>query len=254
MLESETAETDGKFWCLKGKSQCFQERIERNEIALAWKDKAKNYTKLISLFPFVRAVFLTGSFSKGVMANDSDLDFFIVTEPGRLWFSKLLMVLFRKLFLGNSHRYFCINYLVSSDNLSIKDVNRFTSMELCTMIPGYGYEYYARMRKLNSWTDQFHPMKELLGKEMMIFDGPHHVWKTRLEWMLKGSWISVLDRKFMERSAKRYQDVYRPELTEDEFNSAIKVGPNVSKVHPRAFQRRVEREYQRRLSSFIKSH
>src|SRR3972149_5244541 len=90
----------------------YKEQYSRKMWKAAW-----IATHVIKLFPFVRAVMVTGSLSKNSSDKSSDLDFMIITAPGRLWIARTLLMLFKKIFLFNSYKYFCINYFVTTDNL-----------------------------------------------------------------------------------------------------------------------------------------
>ena len=46
---------------------------------------AVRVTWLLKLIPFIRWVCVSGSLSKGVMEEDSDIDFFIIVQKNRLW-------------------------------------------------------------------------------------------------------------------------------------------------------------------------
>src|SRR4029453_8923510 len=97
---------------------------------------------LIASFPYVRCVCISGSLSKKYFDDTTDIDFFVITKPGRLWVCRTFLILFKKLFLLNSKKYFCINYFIDSDNLEIPDQNIFTATELTTLIPMHDYELY----------------------------------------------------------------------------------------------------------------
>ena len=86
------------------------------------------------MFPFVRGVFLSGSISKGFMSESDDIDYFIITAPGRLWLTRTLLILFKKIFLFNSFRNFCLNYFIDSENLYIPEHNRYTATEIVFLI------------------------------------------------------------------------------------------------------------------------
>ncbi|MCB9169832.1 MAG: hypothetical protein H6594_05695 [Flavobacteriales bacterium] len=113
--------------------------------------KARRMSRLIGAFPFVRGVLLSGSMSKGRLASDGDIDYFVITRPGRLWIARTLLVLFKKVFLLNSRRYFCVNYFVDEDHLTIEDRNRFTATELVTLIPTNGKAACAAFFAANDW-------------------------------------------------------------------------------------------------------
>ncbi len=59
--------------------------VEYNRLAEIRLKDAKKYARVIANFPFIQAVFISGSLSKHVMKPNSDIDFFIITKPDRLW-------------------------------------------------------------------------------------------------------------------------------------------------------------------------
>lgn len=46
---------------------------------------AQKKAKFIAKFPFVKAIGVSGSLSKGYYDNESDIDFFVITESNKLW-------------------------------------------------------------------------------------------------------------------------------------------------------------------------
>lgn len=98
-----------QFYSLQSGNSIIDRRMKGNAEASKYFPLALQQASLISKFPFVRAVFASGSFSKDYMDENSDLDFFIVTAPGRLWIARMLLVLYRRIALSNSLKYFCVN-------------------------------------------------------------------------------------------------------------------------------------------------
>ena len=86
-------------------------RIKREERAMKMWKITRYVVHVIKRFPFVRSIMVTGSLSKNCCTKDSDLDFMVITKKDRLWISKTLLMLFKKIFLLNSYKYFCINML-----------------------------------------------------------------------------------------------------------------------------------------------
>src|ERR1041385_4454089 len=76
------------FWFLEGNKNNISLRLERQDRAKLFQQKAKRFSKFIASFPFVRAVSVSGSLSKGTMDKDGDIDYFIITQPGRLWVAR----------------------------------------------------------------------------------------------------------------------------------------------------------------------
>ncbi|MBL0339569.1 MAG: nucleotidyltransferase domain-containing protein [Bacteroidetes bacterium] len=75
-----------------------ERRIKGNALADASWQQAIKKSILISRFPYVRSVVISGSLSKGYMDAESDIDFLIITEPKRLWLTRSLLAFYKKLF------------------------------------------------------------------------------------------------------------------------------------------------------------
>ena len=88
---------DEGFYQLTENPISVQKRIENNQRANKYIKRAQRISKFMLYFPFVRAVFVSGSLSKNVMPQDGDIDYFIVTKPGRLWIARTLLILFKKI-------------------------------------------------------------------------------------------------------------------------------------------------------------
>ena len=115
------------FYLLTNNDKYISRRIDGNKLAAKKINSAYRMTNFISKFPYVRAILLSGSISKGYMEKDSDVDYFIITQPNRLWVTRLLLMLFKKIFLLNSRKVFCINYFVDTETLEIEEKNIFTA-------------------------------------------------------------------------------------------------------------------------------
>ena len=73
-------------------------RTKGNQMAQQSLTLARRQARLISQFPFVRAVMASGSLSKDYMDEHSDLDFFVITKPNRLWIARMLLIVYNTLF------------------------------------------------------------------------------------------------------------------------------------------------------------
>ena len=115
----------------------------------------------VSLFlkqiPFVRAVFITGSLSKNVANSSSDVDFIIVTAPGRLRIPKMILTAVRRIFLFNSIKYFCFNLFVTEHGLLFSEKNIFNAVEIATTQVLWNETAYQGFQSVNSWTQHYLP-------------------------------------------------------------------------------------------------
>ncbi len=212
-------------------------RVECNRLADQFLPIAHRRAKLIGNFPFVRAVCVSGSLSKHSMRPDGDIDFFVITEPGRLWLARTLLVLFKKVLLFNSHKYFCVNYFIDTDHLEIEEKNLFTATESVTLLPMYGQEVYEAFCAANTWAWEQYPNFPKRSTNGI----PNHAngWgKSLLEKMLNARLGAWLDEKAMLLTLSYWKRKFK-HLDDDNFNIALKSRRYVSKHHPLHFQKRV---------------
>jgi hypothetical protein len=118
---------------------------------------ARAATHVIKRCPFVRAVFVSGDLSKNVTDRASDIDFFIVTAPSRLWIARTLLILFKKVALLNRKKFFCLNSFISSDHLVIDDHNIYQASEVAQLKPLFQTGMYEQFLQSNTWIRDFFP-------------------------------------------------------------------------------------------------
>jgi hypothetical protein len=123
----------GEWYFIKGKT--YTKRIVEQSMSSHFFEKAKRYAALIYQFPFVRGVYISGSLSKDWADPTTDVDYFIITSPQRLWICRTLLILFKKSVLLNSRKYFCLNYFIDSSSLEIEEKNVFTATEISFLKP-----------------------------------------------------------------------------------------------------------------------
>jgi len=133
--------------------------------------------KFISLFPFVRGVYLSGSLSKhGATNREDDLDFFIITKAHRVWTTKLLLIAFKKIFLFNREKYFCINLLMAEDQLNLKKKNLYIATEAASLIPLTNTKLLGTFLQQNPFVHRQFPNLEIprqrnKGLRLNVFEG-----------------------------------------------------------------------------------
>lgn len=213
--------------------------------------KARRMSRFIGRFPFVRGVMLSGSISKGCLAEDGDIDYFVIAEPGRLWIARTLLIGFKKLFLFNSRRDFCVNYFVDLDHLAIEDRNLFTATEVLTLVPTFGGNVCKRFFRANTWANGMLPnIAEPTVAGIPEREGPI---KRLLERGFRNGLGDEFDEWCMLRTLRHWRGKFA-ELDRREFDLALRTRKYVSKHHPRNFQRRVLDGYRARLDRFAAAH
>ncbi len=235
----------GDFYQTNNNPDWVVRRLDNNRRAAAYLPLARHIARFIGAFPFIRGVFVSGSLSKSCMKPDSDLDFFLITAPGRLWLARTLLVLFKKIFLFNSHKYFCVNYFIDTEHLEIEEKNLFTATETVTLLPLYGREWYQGFCMANAWAWERYPhlRPRPAGEARQHRRG---FLKRGLEWLLNGRLGAWLDLRTM-RSTVRYWRHKFSHFDQKTFDSALKSRRYVSKHHPLYFQQKVLEGFNKRV-------
>lgn len=218
-------------------------RQRKEERARSYLKKMPFYLKRMRNFPFVKAIGISGSLSKNVMHQDGDIDYFVITKKGRLWICRSFLIVFKKIGLFNSRKYFCVNYFVDEENLMIPDKNFFTATEIAHLLPVLNFEQLSAFKEANHWSTEHvqefeHP---LLTKDYK----KHYRWGQFYEWLLKNKMGDRLDLFLMKLTYKRWQKKF-PNFDADKFELTMRTNRGVSKHHPRNFQEKVLKGFEER--------
>lgn len=227
-------------------------RVERrkngNELADLFLKKAYRFSRIIGFFPFVRGVYISGSLSKGFIDKESDIDYFIITEPGRLWLTRVMLTMFKKIFLLNSRKYFCVNYFIDTNTLEIPDKNIFTATELTHLIPTYNYNLYLDFLNSNGWIKDYYPNFPLRSNKSVIM--PKQTVVTSVsEAVLKGKIGEKLDVACFKLTLKYWKKKFS-DFDESKFDLELRSRKNVSKHHPQGYQGKVLIKYKEKIEAF----
>jgi hypothetical protein len=233
------------FFSLRKEPDMVQRRLRGNETASRMRPLAMKRGRLIASFPFVRGVMASGSFSKNYMDEKSDLDFFIVTAAGHLWFCRTLLVLYKRLFLRNSHKFFCVNYFVDEHHLEIEEKNLFTATELATLLPLHNASLYKELLLVNRWMKSFFP--NFVERDCTAVPEKTSMFKRVGEIVLFP--VAFLSEGFCQYlNGRRWRSMYKSKYSGQDFDIAFKTTAHASKNHPNNYQKRVMMQYEQKLS------
>ena len=126
--------------------------------------RASAYMKLV---PGVRAVSVGNTLAFWHTDETSDIDLFIVTSPGRLWSSRLLLVL-PFVLLGKRPGTpgvkdpFCFSFFVDADSLQLESLclerDYYMAMWVKSLVPLFDRSgVMGEVARVNRWADVMHP-------------------------------------------------------------------------------------------------
>jgi hypothetical protein len=238
-------------YSLQNKHSLMLRRKEGNKRAEVLLRKAEKIAGLISHFPYVRGVAVSGSLSKHFADKNSDIDFFIITEKNRLWIARTFMHLFKKFtFLVNKQHWFCMNYYIDEEQMQIREKNIYTAIEVATLIPFRGIEIFREFYGHNAWSAHFlpnHPAYLLPGK-----NASSSIFKKIVEFGFRNATGNKIEKYLMQLTARRWSE----KTEQRKLNSrGIILGMDTSKHYakpdPRNFQMKLVDQYERKISHLL---
>lgn len=154
-----------QFYSLPSKPHLINKRRERWAASQMLWPKAIRYGRWVAALPFVKMVSVTGSLAVDNPRDGvDDIDYLIITRPGRLWLCRALIILMVRFGRWRGVNL-CPNYLLSENVLYFEENNLFTAREMLQMVPLYGQEFYVRMLKINTWITGYLPQGDALNLE-----------------------------------------------------------------------------------------
>lgn len=216
-------ERHGDYYTLSGREAAVTARQRRQETASRLWPCALHYAWLIAQLPFVRMVAVTGTLAVDNVDPGADIDLLIVTQPGRLWLCRALVIAVVK--LAEQHGdAICPNYFLSERALALDEHNLFTAHEFAQMVPLAGKSAYHEMRLVNRWVEDFLPNSNGAAMRYPVAATSGHPIKMLLEALLNtrpGSWLEQWEmsrkiRKFSQQGGT--ESIFNADCCKGHFN------------------------------------
>lgn len=198
--------TDGQYYALKQRQALLTLRPERERMMQSLSKRMVYYGRLLSYFPFVELVGITGALSmRNPSSANDDLDYLVIARPGRVWLARATIILLVKLMrLRNIE--ICPNYILASDKLLQSRQDLYIAHEIAQILPLSNLELYQQLRNENTWsiehlpnaTQPFYTIEESLSRRVGL------IFKHGLETILSspiGSWLEAWEYR---RKVKRF--------------------------------------------------
>jgi hypothetical protein len=197
----------------RGVPDLLAHRLEREALTAQLWPKALEYGGWLARLPFTRMVGLTGALAMHNPASASDdLDYIIVTAPGRVWLARAFAIIVVRLARLRGV-IVCPNYVLAETALIQDRRDIFMAHEVAQMVPIFGSAVYQRFREANAWSADQLPNAE--GPFFPVEEQqPTRGWaalKAWLERLLGGGLGDWLERWEQRRKIRRFaQEIRRP--------------------------------------------
>jgi hypothetical protein len=222
LLEKNKIYGSNGYFVLVHQKDTISKRIESQKINGRLKRIGKIIGLFILRFPYVKAVYISGSVSKdGAQAGD-DIDFFIIAAAERIWISKFFLMLFKKVFLLNSNRYFCVNLIISSDALEIQKKNIYTATEAISVMPIKNNLYTRAFQIANrQWLHEYFPNHRFVKQPIEIEPNDSKNQHSHSSVLILNRLNIMIMRQFEKHAHKKYKNKKQAHILFDEKKAAI---------------------------------
>ncbi len=155
------------FYCLTGKENSIEKRIQRFKYADSKLKIAKNISRYLSYIPTIYFIGITGRLAHIDADEDDDIDMFFITRKNTMWVTRLLILailelmnLRRKPNEVNAKNKICANLIIEETALHWPHEKRdiYTAHEIINMQPLFTRNnIYRKFLSSNNWISQFFP-------------------------------------------------------------------------------------------------
>jgi len=204
--------------------------------------RINKYMKLLKFIPFLRMVAICNNLAFSSLNENSDIDLFIVTKKGRLFFVRTLITGIFHLLGVRRHGdkvagRFCLSFFVDDGFLDLSSVaiddDVYLQVWIKTLIPVINDGVYDEFMQKNLWINHGFEQSTLLKKSIVLNE--RNYFRNFLDWMFNGLLGDLVERFLMTWQLKRARQ--KASLLPDSSNLII--NEHVLKFHN--FDRR--REY-----------
>jgi len=154
------------FYFLSNKKEIITTRQERYNLSFRKMKRALLVSKAFSFLPWIKMISVVNMIGAHNMRKDGDIDLFIITEPHKLWLTRLFCVGLLKLFRlrpteKNFENTICLSFFTTDNNLDFQSLllqqevdypDRYFTYWLANIYPIYNQQNtYQNLIKKNSW-------------------------------------------------------------------------------------------------------
>ncbi len=208
MKNQHQVEEKYSFFYLPGREKIVEDRQRNLTISELKLKKAHRAAKFIRCVPFLRAIFVCNTVASGTAAMNSDIDFFIIAQHGRVWlvrfFSNIILRLFNLRTYGNKiSDKICLSFFIDDDNLNMDKLKAcgndiHFAYWSTQMLPIYDpNNYWKKFISANYWLKDYFPnlLNNLDFLNLVNVGTVAVVWKKAWEIMWFGTYGNLIEKQ-----------------------------------------------------------
>lgn len=250
------------FYFLKGKEKNIDLRLAHYNLAEKKFKKALRIAKLFRFHPFVKMMGICNSLAFSNALEESDIDFFIVTKPKRIWTARFFTSLITKLLrlrptLESTKDKICLTFFVTENVLNLEKL-KFTEEDpyltfwVSQVEPIYDPQgIYQKFWEANKWIKKYLPnaLPNQLVKRRKVYDSALVRLIRKAKELVLVNGIGNL----LEKILKRIQLKVLPDRLKSMANqdSRVVIRDDILKFHDNDRRREIEDLFLRKIDEII---
>ncbi len=218
--------------------------------------------KKIRSIPFLQSIFVCNSVGLGVAKEESDIDFFIITAPRRIWlvrfFSNIILRLYGMRTYGKRIKNkICLSFYVDNNNLNLRslcsvDQDIHFMYWINQMIPIYdSNDNYRRFLSANDWALKYLPNVTRLSQSDYLFRINNvkisGLWKRIWEKMWHGAYGDLLEKQAKGIQSQRFKSAIKEAAVRND--KSVVLSDTVLKFHENDRRKEIFEKWKRLLIS-----
>jgi len=241
MVDEGVVQFSDGFYLAEDCSEAIGKRQLSNTRARRLLQRSVRYVSVIASFPFVRSIAISGSLSKFSASENPDIDYFIITETGRLWIARSFLHLFKKLtFITGHQHYFCMNYFIDTDAMTITHQNRYSAIEVMTLLPVFNAPLHEEFYRKNEWAGAYLPNHPGPVNYDYLWNGKSFFCKIAMEKLINLIFPEKLNRLLMNITDRKWRRKWkRAGYPAEDYDRAFMTTLHISKNHPVDYEKKV---------------
>jgi hypothetical protein len=229
-------ETKNGFYFLTGRQDIIEKRMKRYNYANRKYKRAILISRFFKFIPWIKMIAIGNIIGAHNMKDDGDIDFFVITEKGKIWLTRFLAVGFLKVLNlrptpKNKRDKICLSFYVDEKNLNlknlmIKDKDIYFIHWFSGLTPIYDEnDYYYSLVKANTWINEILPNWQMILSSQRLTVGKNlpATYKKIINFMFGG----------LETLTKKFQLKIMPLILKEEMNkeTAVVINDGVLKLY-----------------------
>lgn len=253
------------YYFFSGREKIVEDRRRKFLISEQKLKIAQKAAKKIRSIPFLKAIFVCNSVGARQADEISDIDFFIITDPKRIWlvrfFANLILRLFGLRTYGqkNNNRI-CLSFYVDTEHMDLAPLRAIESdihfaYWVQQMVPIYDPQFfYPQFLRANSWIKKFipHMCTEISSVSSYVLPN------SRLGLFWKKIWEKMWQGAYGDRIEKQAKEIQwlkiKPAIKEKagQADNGIVLADGVLKFHENDTRIKYKEDWEKKTADLTK--